>query len=334
MGFLDDLTGIVVGPLDLASGIVNGAKDGASFVGHVVDGKWSDALDDGRKLMGDAGDVGSGLASLGFNVGGVPSAFEGSKSLSAESKVIQAALWAIGGMKLTTGTGTPCNGDEFRKSSSHIDELVKTLIGATPHSDRWDGTASQVYTVVNDEHLQLAGDVGDADLKVAVVLDEEADHVTSTRNTLDEVSKSLSDWDTATAWMNLCGPPGREAKLAADLATVASALPVCSFSMDALLGNSIANSTKIRDQLDQYATATKDTTGDPSSCDIFPNFDQDKLPDLGPRHPERLPSPDTPVQSLTRTLPNAPYVPPTTPEEPPPTIPATPYGAPATPAPR
>jgi hypothetical protein len=86
VGFLDELTSVVEGPLDLVSGVVNGAKDGVSLVGNLVDGNFGGALDDGRKLMGDAGDIGSGLAGLGFKVGGLPSAFEGSRSLSGNRR--------------------------------------------------------------------------------------------------------------------------------------------------------------------------------------------------------------------------------------------------------
>jgi hypothetical protein len=245
--------------------------------------------------------------------------------------VIQAALWAIAGMKLTTGTGAPCNGDEFRNSSTHLDDVVKTLMDADPHPDRWDGTASQVYKVVNDEHMQLAGDAGDADLKVAAVLDNEAEQVTSTRNTLDEVSKNLSDYDLATCWMNAF-PASRAVKLAADLAAVAVAMPICTFTMEALIGHSIANAMQINDYVHLYANAANDTTGDPSSCDIFPNFDQRKLPDLGSRHPERLPDPDAPFEPPSRSLPGTQYTEPGL-EEPRVTPPAIPFGAPAPAAP-
>lgn len=330
MGFLDDLLHTVEGPLDLGAGVVNGAIDGTHLVGNVIDGKWHDALDDGRKLSGDAADIGSGLASLGFNVGGLPTAIEGSKSLSADSKVIQAALFAIAGLKLTTGTGTPCDGSEFRDSGNRLDKVQHTLFTAAPHSDRWDGTASQVYDAVNDSHASLVCDVMWADLEVAGILDEEAKQVTGTRNTLDEVSKDLSAWDLATSWMNLCGAPGRAAKLAADLALVAVSMPICTTSMAGLVGDSIANALKLREQFDRYAAAAKDTSGNPiGGCEAFapPDPDDDPLPGrdknagaiLDPRKRAGLPS---------RALPSTPYTVPGL-EDPPPRAPAIPYGVPA-----
>jgi len=291
VGFLDELTSVVEGPLDLVSGVVNGVKDGANFTGNLIDGKWNDALDDGRKLMGDVGDISSGLASLGFNVGGLPAAFEGSRSLSAESKVIQAALWAIAGMKLTTGTGTPCNGDEFRNSADRLEDVFKTLLDARPHSDRWDGTASQVYNAVNASHYRCAALVEDADLNVAVVLDTEAEQVTSARSTLDGVSQGLSDYDLATSWMNLCGPAGREAKLAADLAAVAVAMPICTAAMAKLVGESIANSMQVRSALDKYADAAKTRPA---------------IPAVAPADTQDTPDTEDDPQTMTVTVTNPP----------------------------
>ncbi|WP_155920923.1 MULTISPECIES: hypothetical protein [unclassified Mycolicibacterium] len=57
MGFLDGLTDFAEGPLKLVSGVVNGAKDGASFVGNVLDRDMAGALGDALKLADDAGDI-------------------------------------------------------------------------------------------------------------------------------------------------------------------------------------------------------------------------------------------------------------------------------------
>lgn len=336
MGFLDRVADSVGdfanGPLKLASGVVNGAKDGASLVDNLLDRDVGGALQDAFKLADDVGDVTEGLASLGFGVGPLPTAFKSMKSLvPAESKILWLAQLAIDGMKLTTGSGNPTNGDEFRGSSDHLGDAVATLIGAEPHTDRWDGTASQVYNAVNASHRRVAFEVQNADFEVANILDDEAEQVGRTRETLDDQIEWLKIYDYATMAMNSTAPSAA-LKVLLDTAAAATATGIAADAIGKLFTNSVQNALRIRDQLDGYEGAAKDTSGKPmGGCEVFAVPDQDDPDERLARPKKETPLPDlhAPTKAPTRSLPETKYTVPS-PEEP---IvygpPATPYGNPA-----
>lgn len=339
MGFLDGLTDFAEGPLKLVSGVVNGAKDGVSLVDNVLDRDMGGALQDGLKLANDASDITEGLISLGFGTGTLPTAFGSMKNLiPAESKILEAAQWAINGLKLSTGSGDPCNGDEFRGSSERLATVVDTLIHAEPHTDRWDGTASQVYNAVNASHRRVTSEVQGADLEVANILDTEAGQVGRTRTTLEDQISWLKAYDLATCAMNST-PPGAALKLLLDTTAAAAALGISGSALTVLVKNSIENAWRIRGHLDGYDAAAKDTSGKPmGGCEVFsvpeqgdPEKPEETLP--RPKKETPLPDPHVPVQAPTRSKPGEPYTVPS-PEEP---IvygpPATPYGSPAPTAP-
>jgi hypothetical protein len=339
MGFLDDL-GSVLGavetatPIDIITGIKGAVTDAPSLVNDVAHGDFGQAFVDGRKVLGDGKDIALGLSSLGANFGPIPIFLENNTATKfTESKVLAAAQLAIEGMKKTTGSGTPCTGQEFRGSSEHLEDVVNTLIDAAPHDDRWDGTASQVYNATNASHRRLASDVQAADVEIAGHIDTEAGQVTRTRNTLDESSDSLTKYDLATMWMNAT-PPTRALKFALDCAAAAGALDVSGATMAVLVKNSLENATRIRGSAKRYEDAARDTSGnplDPCVGEVFSVPDQQhELPRPNPETP--LPDPGEPTQPK-RSLPGTQYTVPGR-EEPPVQAPATPYGAPAPAAPR
>ncbi|OLO99147.1 hypothetical protein BVU76_27210 [Mycolicibacterium porcinum] len=342
MGFLDGVTNFAEGPLKLVSGVVNGAKDGASFVDNLLDRDMGGALQDGLKIADDVGDITEGLTSLGFGVGPLPTAFKSMKSLvPAESKILWLAQLAIDGMKLTTGSGDPTNGDEFRDSSERLGTVVATLISAEPHTDRWDGTASQVYNAVNASHRRVTFEVQNADLEVAKILDTEAGQVGRTRETLDDQIAWLKAYDLATMAMN-AHPASAALKILLDTTAATAALGIAGSTLAVLTKNSLENAWRIREHLDGYEGAAKDTSGKPmGGCEVFavPDQNDSEKPDEHlPRHDRDatpLPDPHAPIKAPSRSNPREPYTVPS-PEEPfvygPP---ATPYGnpAPSSPAP-
>jgi hypothetical protein len=340
MGFLDELGKVLdevetATPIDLVTGIAGVVTDVPSLVGHVATGNIGQALVDGRKVMGDGKDIAVGLGSLGANLGPIPSFLEKSPIMKlAESKVIAAAQLAISGMKATTGSSTPCTGQEFRDSSKHLEEVVWTLIHAEPHEDRWNGTASQVYNATNASHKRLASDVGAADSEIAHHLDVEAGQVTRTRQTLDDQSDWLTKYDLATAVMNL-SPPTAALKFAMDCAAAAAALDTAGVTVAVLVKNSLENADRIGEAAKRYENAARDTSGNPlDPCgvgEVFSVPDQEhELPRPDPVTP--LPGSGEPTQPK-RSNPDEPYTVPD-PEEPTVQAPATLYGAPAPAAPR
>ncbi|MGW4099254.1 EspA/EspE family type VII secretion system effector [Mycobacterium sp. NPDC004974] len=293
-------------------------------------GTWGGALQDGLKIADDIGDITEGLASLGFGVGPLPTAFKSMKSLvPAESKILWLAQMAIDGMKLTTGSGNPTNGDEFRGSSERLGTAVATLIAAEPHTDRWDGTASQVYNAVNASHRRVTFEVQNADLEVANILDIEAEQVGHTRETLDDQIDWLKAYDYATMAMN-AHPVSAALKVLLDTAAAATATGIAGDAIGKLLANSVQNALRIRDHLDGYEGAAKDTSGKPmGGCEVFAvpeQGDPDKPDETLPRPKKETALPDlhAPTKAPSRLDPKEPYTVPS-PEEP------IVYGPPATP---
>jgi hypothetical protein len=312
VGFLDelnDLTGVVdrvEAPLKVVAGTINGAQDATHLIGNVADGNFGAAMTDGRKLFGDAMDLAEGIGALGGATGTVPTGLSGLKNtVAAESQIIWAAQRAIDGMKLTTGSGTPYAGDDFLESSQHLTDVVNTLIDAAPHTDRWDGTASQVYNATNASHRRLASDVQVADSAIAGILSTEAGQVQRTRDTLEEASNDLGNYDLATQWMNASGP-GRVAKFALDCATAGAALQAASITLGILVKNSVENGSRIREHISTLKKVGDDTSGG-GACDVFevPSDPDIALPRSSKQTP--LPDPDDEFSPPSRSDPNVPY---------------------------
>ncbi|MBJ7341918.1 EspA/EspE family type VII secretion system effector [Mycolicibacterium sp.] len=337
MGLLEDLGKMLDAvetptPLDLINGVRGAWTDVPNLAKDLVEGDLHSALNDGRNVIGDANDVVQGLSSLGLTMGGMPSSFASNKVTKlAESKVLSAAQLAIDALKKSTGSGNPYTGDEFRSSSQRLSGVKETLIAAEPHADRWDGTASQVYNAVNASHRRCASDVSAADEAVANALDTEAGQVTRTRQTLDDTSQNLTDYDLATCWMNAT-PPTAAMKFTMDVAAAGAAMATVNAALAVLTKNSAENALRILEQLSAYENAGADTSGNPQGgCDVFSVPDADH-PLARPDDATPLPDPADGTQAPSRSQPNTPYTVPG-PEVPPVPTPATPYGTSA-PVPR
>jgi hypothetical protein len=63
---------------NLGNGIRSGFQDVPSVLEHVLTGDVHGVVTDGRKLIGDAGDVIEGAGALGLELGNVPAKYAGS----------------------------------------------------------------------------------------------------------------------------------------------------------------------------------------------------------------------------------------------------------------
>lgn len=301
---------------NVGNGIRSGIADVPSFLGNVLTGDVHGIATDGRKLIGDVGDVLDGVGDLGVGLGKVSARYAGTVGKLADSPILSAAQLAIEAQRATTGTGDPEDGNGYQESAKRLAECVETLISAEPHADRWDGTASEAYKNTNDVHRRHTSDVQDADSKIGAILATEADQVSRTRKTLDETSQSLYDYGLATAIVNFV-PGANAAKLVADMAAASAALATTDVTMAILVKNSLENASRVNEYIDRYTDVTDFAAQDPTAsagpCGPFvsPTADQADLPG--------------------RLKPGATYAPPT-PEEP---IdwgpPATPYSSPSSP---
>lgn len=213
---------------DLGNGIRSGIQDVPKLFQDVVTLDAHGALTDGRKVIGDVGDVLNGLGGLGMGLTEVPrqiaEKYAGSAlGKLADSKILSAAQLAIEAEKATTGSGDPEDGNGYHDSAVRMQEVVQTLSDADPRDDRWNGRAAETYTATNSAHRKHASAVQGADQEIANILGAEATQVSRTRRTLDETNQYLSDYGAATAWMNFV-PGLAQAKAVADIAAASAAL--------------------------------------------------------------------------------------------------------------
>lgn len=219
----------------------------------------------------------------------------------AGSPILAAAQGVIHGMRATTGSGEPEAGEAFKKSAELYDEAGNLLIDAKARPDRWDGTAAETYGEKNDAHRRVTVGIADAEKNMRDYLSELATQVSHTRTNLDDRIKFLSDYDTATSWMNAI-PGGAVVKATADLAVAGTQLEMAQMSMAKLLADSVMTANRIRQQVGAYQAAAGEVLlGDDKNVALpcgEPFGDerrQGRLPTrTDPNQPFQVPEPDGP----------------------------------------
>ncbi|WP_458316859.1 EspA/EspE family type VII secretion system effector [Mycolicibacterium brisbanense] len=302
MGILKDL-------FDIGNGIRSGIGDVPSLVKDVLELDMHGVATDGRKVIGDAKDVVSGLAGLGIDIVPTPLKYLGELGKLADSPIIAAAQLVIESEKKLTGSGSLEEGSEYWESAIYLQKALETLLGAELEDDdkTWDGAAAKAYNTVTVAHRTHVSAVSAADREIGRVLKTEADQVRQTRDVLDSTSQALSDYGLATRALLLIPGVNIAKLIAADTAAATAALGTTSTQMGIMLSNSLQNAADIRRVSADYEKAKSDTSGNAGGCGPFVDPERDQN--------ENLPS------SLQ---PGAPY----TPRKQPPI-----YGPPATPLP-
>ncbi|WP_370500091.1 EspA/EspE family type VII secretion system effector [Mycolicibacterium sp. jd] len=248
----------------------------------------------------------------------------------ADSPPIELAQRVISGMRLTTGSGDPVDGEEFRNAAKLMQEALELLIDAAPHGDHWNGDASEKYADANTRNRRATSGVQVADWNIADYIEAEAEQVVRTRKTLDDINEYLFQFALSTAWMNGI-PGGRAAKLALDAAAASSAVLSAERALLALVSDSVGRGGKIRDQFSLYSAAAnqKQTLDDPACDGPFVPAKVDRS-DAG--RPDRFNNPrytvPKPVEPPHHGPPATPYVAGGS-TVPVPTIPSTPVTTPS-----
>jgi hypothetical protein len=248
---------------DLGNGICSGIQDVPQLFQDVINLDAHGALTDGRKVVGDVGDVLNGLGGLGMGLTEVPRQIAENYARSwigklADSQILSAAQLAIEAARATTGSGDPEDGNGYRESATRMQKVAQTLADADPRGVRWNGAAAESYAHTNSRHRSHVSDVQVADEAVGAIIATEAGQVSRTRKTLDDTNQYLSDLGAATAWMNFV-PGLRQAKIVADLAAASAALATTNATMAVLVKNAAENAARINSHLDKYAAAAAAT---------------------------------------------------------------------------
>lgn len=235
----------------------------------------------------------------------------------AGSPILVAAQTAIRGMKATTGSGEPEDGEAFKKSADLLYEGAELVVAADPKSDRWDGTASETYEATNLTHRRHVYGVADADQEIQKVIGDQAGQVAGTRKDLDDQVKFLSDFDTSTSWLSFV-PGGAAVKAIMDMATASAALAVSQNAMRSLVAKSLENAGKIRNQQRAYQDAAEQELPGGDACAPFvdPRIDiQDghRPSRLDPEEPYLVPDPEGPTVEYPPATPQPAPAPPIAP---------------------
>lgn len=231
----------------------------------------------------------------------------------AGSPILASAQVAIQGMKATTGSGEPQEGEAFEKSADLYEEAGNLLIDASVKVDLWDGTAAEAYESTNDAHRHQTLEVAEADREMKQSLSRLAAQVNATRKDLQDAIDFLSDYDTTTSWMNAI-PGGAAVKAAADLGVASTQLGFARFSIAKLVAESAVVASQMRSPQGRYESAAGQQKLDPNN----------EFPCGEPFGDER-----TGGQLPTRTQSNTPFTPPDISGPPVSYPPATPYESPA-----
>lgn len=298
---------------DLGNGIRSGIQDVPQLFQDVVNLDAHGALTDGRKVIGDVGDVLNGLGGLGMGITQVPrqiaEKYAGSTlGKLADSKILSAAQLAIEAEKATTGSGDPEDGNGYHESAVRLEKVVDTLAHADPAGDRWNGAAAKTYTELNSKHRAHVSDVQVADESIGNILSTEATQVSRTRRTLDETNQYLSDYGAATAWMNFV-PGLAQAKAVADMAAASAAIATTTGAITILTGQAAVHAIQIKALMGHYTGAARDTSGEVLDARGNPvvgapfvtqdvDLDAETRPErIDPERPYWVPAPTTPPNS-------------------------------------
>lgn len=261
---------------DISNGIRSGISDVPSLLTNIVELDVHGTITDGRKVIGDVGDVLNGAAGLGVELGSAPIKYAGSLGKWADSPVLSAAQLMIEGEKKLTGTGDIEAGAEYSDSAIKLEEAVLTLIRADLDRTGWDGLAADAYDEMSQSHRRLVSRVSVADSNISKVLKEEAEQVRQTREVLDTTSQMLYDYGLATRAL-LALPGANAAKiLLADRAAASAALATTSLRMLMMASDASGHGSYIRNMSNHYEKAKEDTSGNAGGCGPFvdPKYDQ------------------------------------------------------------
>lgn len=281
---------------DIGNGIRSGISDVPSLVTNIFEFDVHGVATDGRKVIGDVGDVLSGAAGLGVELGSAPVKYAGSLGKWADSPTLSAAQLIIEGQKKLTGTGDIDAGGGYGESATNLERTVQTLLGAQVDADAWDGAASQAYDETNNKHRKHVSNVSAADNEIGKILKREAEQVRETREVLDSTSQLLYDYGLATK-AALAVPGANVAKiLIADLIAATTAVGTTSSQIAEMVVHSIKNASEIKKQNHYYDDAKNDSSGDGGPCGTFVAPTDDRLDKL----PTRL-HPDTPYSPRKQT---------------------------------
>jgi hypothetical protein len=204
-------------------------------------------------LLGKLEGFGKALWDTGKEAVGVAGAKESLRA--ADSPILDGGQAVIAGMKLTTGAGTPEDGERFGQAGVRCRNAIKTLRSAQPGGS-WSGEGAESYSARNVEQMARIQTMTAVDHEVHRVLATEAFQVGMHRDRLDDWYSWLADVGLVTVALELIPGVGRSLKAAADAHAVLVAVGSSSIELYQLSSEVDANAAALQQLVGRYGDAT------------------------------------------------------------------------------
>jgi hypothetical protein len=199
---------------------------------------------------------------------------------SAKTPILSGGQLTIAGMKLTTGIGSPEDGERFGAGADRFTAAADTLAGAHPNGS-WTGIGSESYSDGNSRQVRRTQTMAATDQSINSVLAREAGQLSATRTILDEQSDWLADVGLVTMLVAATPFVGQGAALAMEIAAVTKALGACTMQLTELTQQVSSNAAEIQQTAGRYGAASarsnlsKDTPDPKTPPPPPPSADED-----------------------------------------------------------
>ena len=168
------------------------------------------------------------------------------------SEILEIGQLTISGMRRTTGSDRPENGERFGDGWSAFSDVGGTL-GTTAPNTGWGGAGSDAYADQNTRQRLRSETMADADRVVYTVLAREAWQIDYHREKLDGQSNFLGDLSYVTFPLQFVPRYGEAAKAAIELTAVSAALQLCAVELYQLHSEVSQNAAELQQVVGRYS---------------------------------------------------------------------------------
>ena len=168
------------------------------------------------------------------------------------SEILEIGQLTISGMRRTTGSDRPENGERFGHGWSAFNDVGGTLETTAPNTG-WGGSGSDAYADQNTRQRLRSEMMADADRMVHTVLAREAYQIDHHREKLDGQSNFLGDLSYVTFPLQFVPRYGEAAKAAIELTAVSAALQLCAVELYQLHSEVNQNAAELEQVVGRYS---------------------------------------------------------------------------------
>ncbi|WP_319452965.1 MULTISPECIES: EspA/EspE family type VII secretion system effector [unclassified Mycobacterium] len=218
---------------------------------------------------------------------------------AANSPILEGGQVIIAGMRRTTGTGKPDDGDQFGQGGQRFRDASDVLATAEP-TDDWTGSGADAYATSNRRQQGRTVTMAGLDRQVQTVIAREAFQVGYHRGKLDDQSNWLADVGLTTFKLGLIPGIGPAMKAAAETQCVIAAVGSSAMELASLSDEVSVNAAAVQGLVGHYEQVGR-STGDvaPMSPPPPPPGDPGEDPKDGPPDGDEAPPRDSPGEGPT-----------------------------------